>query len=191
MTTTVLPSTRSATGFRIDPSRGRVDHRVSSEWFSRPDDERYLSLADLHATTLNRAERATARTVESRAIRVEATRDNAERLTLSVPGQSAPVAPTTGPSGSCAVWSARHRLTCAIFRLRSPPSTCSTDCCPIGPNWSRHWKRVMVVWNYAPSPARIMAASGTMNLSAPCAKSLETGQATRIGRFRVSSTGRR
>ncbi|MFT9073970.1 DUF932 domain-containing protein [Gluconobacter potus] len=94
MTMTVLPSTRPATGFRIDPSRGRVDHRVSSEWFSRPDDERYLSLADLHAATLNRAERATARTVESRAIRVEATREDAERLTLSVPGQSAPVAPT-------------------------------------------------------------------------------------------------
>ncbi|WP_342627157.1 DUF932 domain-containing protein [Nguyenibacter vanlangensis] len=91
--TTILPSARPA-GFRIDPSRGRRDARVSSEWFSRPDDERYLSLADLHAATLARAERATARTIESRAIRVEASRDNAARLTLALPGQAEPVAPT-------------------------------------------------------------------------------------------------
>jgi len=89
-----LSSAHPVAGFRVDPSRGDRDTRVSSEWFSRPDDERYLSLADLHAATLARAERATARTVESRAIRVEASRDNAERLTLTVPGQSAPVTPT-------------------------------------------------------------------------------------------------
>lgn len=96
MTTILSPASRGATsgGFRIDPSRGERNARVSSEWFSRPDDERYLSLSDLHAATLARAERATARTVESRAIRVEASRDNAERLTLTVPGQSEPIAPT-------------------------------------------------------------------------------------------------
>ncbi|MFS3136076.1 DUF932 domain-containing protein [Gluconacetobacter sacchari] len=96
MTTILSPASRGATsgGFRIDPSRGERSARVSSEWFSRPDDERYLSLSDLHAATLARAERATARTVESRAIRVEASRDNAERLTLTVPGQNDPIAPT-------------------------------------------------------------------------------------------------
>ena len=41
-----------------------------------------------------RAERATARTVESRAIRVEARRDDPERLALIVPGRESPVAPT-------------------------------------------------------------------------------------------------
>ena len=35
-------------GFRVDVSRGERVGRVSSEWFSRPDDERYLSLTDLH-----------------------------------------------------------------------------------------------------------------------------------------------
>ena len=96
-TTTILPpaSHGSASGgFKIDPSRGERNARVSSEWFSRPDDERYLSLSELHAATLARADRATARTVESRAIRVEASRDNAERLTLAVPGQNEPIAPT-------------------------------------------------------------------------------------------------
>jgi hypothetical protein len=81
-------------GFRVDISRGERVGRVSSEWFSRPDDERYLSLTDLHDAVRRRADRAQARTVESRAVRVEAARDNAERLTLSVPGRDEPVAPT-------------------------------------------------------------------------------------------------
>jgi hypothetical protein len=41
-----------------------------------------------------RVERAQARTVESSAIRVEANRDNPERLALTVPGRDEPVAPT-------------------------------------------------------------------------------------------------
>src|SRR5664279_1556022 len=81
-------------GFRVDVSRGDRVGRVSSEWFSRPDDERYLSLTDLHHALRRRADRAQARTVESRAVRVEAARDNAERLALIVPGRDEPVAPT-------------------------------------------------------------------------------------------------
>ena len=84
-----------ATGaYKVDISRGERIGRVSSEWFSRPDDERYLSLGALHAAVRGRAERATARTVETKALRVEASRDDAERLGLIVPGQDAPVAPT-------------------------------------------------------------------------------------------------
>ena len=41
-----------------------------------------------------RADRAKTRTVESRAVRVEASRDNAERLSLIVPGQDQPISPT-------------------------------------------------------------------------------------------------
>jgi hypothetical protein len=81
-------------GFRVDVSRGERVGRVSSEWFSRPDDERYLSLTDLYDAVRRRADRAQARTVESRAVRVEAIRDNAERLALFVPGRDEPVAPT-------------------------------------------------------------------------------------------------
>ncbi|MGM5025108.1 DUF932 domain-containing protein [Tardiphaga sp. 862_B3_N4_1] len=83
-----------SSGFRVDVSRGERIGRVSSEWFSRPDDERYLSLTDLHDAVRRRAEHAQARTVESRAVRVEASRDNAERLALMVPGRDEPVAPT-------------------------------------------------------------------------------------------------
>lgn len=84
----------AASGFKVDISRGARIGRVSSEWFSRPDDERFLSLTDLYDTVRSRAERAHARTIESAAIRVEATRDNAERLELLVPGQRQPIAPT-------------------------------------------------------------------------------------------------
>ncbi|MGH7024208.1 MAG: DUF932 domain-containing protein [Caulobacteraceae bacterium] len=81
-------------GYKVDISRGERLGRVSSEWFSRPDDERYLSLSALYDSVRSRADRATARTVETRALRVEARRDNAERLSLVVPGCSEPVAPT-------------------------------------------------------------------------------------------------
>ncbi len=83
----VLDTRRDVSGgWKVDVNRGERIGRVSSEWFSRPDDERYLSLSDLYAAVRARADRATARTVESRAIRVEASRDDAERLALIVPG---------------------------------------------------------------------------------------------------------
>jgi hypothetical protein len=81
-------------GFKVDVSRGERLGRVSSEWFSRPGDERFLSLPELYAAVHARADRAEARTVESRAIRVEARRDDGERLALNVPGQERLVAPT-------------------------------------------------------------------------------------------------
>ncbi len=83
-----------STGYKVDISRGQRIGRVSSEWFSRPDDERYLSLSDLHAAVKDRADRATARTVQTRDVRVEANRDDPERLALIVPGRDEPVAPT-------------------------------------------------------------------------------------------------
>ena len=52
-------------GYKVDVSRGTNVDRVSSEWFSRPDDERYLSLDDLFASVMGRAERSRARTAES------------------------------------------------------------------------------------------------------------------------------
>jgi len=88
--------------YKVDISRGRRIGRVSSECFSRPDDERYLSLRELHAATLARAKRATTRTIETREVRVEASRDNAERLALIVPGRDEPVAPTHWSFGQLA-----------------------------------------------------------------------------------------
>ena len=44
----VLDARRDVSGgYKVDISRGERIGRVSSEWFSRPDDERFLSLGDL------------------------------------------------------------------------------------------------------------------------------------------------
>jgi hypothetical protein len=83
-----------SSGFRVDVSRGQRIGRVSSEWFTRPDDERFLNLPDLYESVRGRAERAQARTVETRAIRVEASRDSSERLAFIVPGRDEKVMPT-------------------------------------------------------------------------------------------------
>lgn len=96
-----------AGAYRVDISRGRNVGRVSSEWFSRPDDERFLSLDALHARVRSRAERATTCVVESRAIRVAARSDEPERLTLHIPDRDEPVAPTNWSFGQlCSLVSA-------------------------------------------------------------------------------------
>ena len=68
-----------AGGGSVDVSRGERNGRVSSEWFNRPDDERYLSLDDLWANVKGRSERSRSRVVQTADIRVEAARDNPER----------------------------------------------------------------------------------------------------------------
>lgn len=106
--TQVLPATPAGVrppvsgAYKVDISRGERIGRVSSEWFSRPDDERYLSLSALYEAVRACAERATARTVETRQVRVEASRDDAERLALIVPGRDAPIAPTHWSFGQMA-----------------------------------------------------------------------------------------
>jgi hypothetical protein len=94
MNTLTLNQQPVSSSFRVDVSRGERIGRVSSEWFSRPDDERYLNLIELYDSVKGRADHAHARTVESRAVRVEASRDDAERLALIVPGRAEPVSPT-------------------------------------------------------------------------------------------------
>jgi len=101
MITQANPSNAQA-GYKVDVSRGRRVGRVSSEWFSRPDDERYLSLADLHEAVSTRSQRSRTRTVDSAAIRVEASRDDAERLALILPGSDVPSAPTHWSFGQLA-----------------------------------------------------------------------------------------
>jgi hypothetical protein len=100
MTNLVPAADRPVGGaYRVDISRGRNIGRVSSEWFSRPDDERFLSLTDLHDVVRARADRATTRVVDSKAIRVEARSDSPERLSLMVPDEEWPVAPTNWAFG--------------------------------------------------------------------------------------------
>ncbi|MFG1182618.1 DUF932 domain-containing protein [Xanthobacter versatilis] len=92
----------AAGGYRVDASRGERNGRVSSEWFSRPADERFLCLSELYDTVRGRSDRSRTRTVESAAIRVEASREMPERLMLALPGADAPVAPTHWSFGQLA-----------------------------------------------------------------------------------------
>ncbi len=91
-----------AGGWKVDVSRGERNGRVSSEWFNRPDDERYLSLDDLWANVKVRSERSRSRVVQTADIRVEAARDNPERLHLMLPKAQEPVAPTHWAFGQLA-----------------------------------------------------------------------------------------
>ena len=89
-------------GYKVDVSRGKRIGRVSSEWFSRPDDERFLSLGDLARSVRGRSERSRTRVVETALIHVEANRNDPERLALMLPGADAPVQPTHWSFGQLA-----------------------------------------------------------------------------------------
>ncbi|MCA3256240.1 MAG: DUF932 domain-containing protein [Alphaproteobacteria bacterium] len=86
----------------MDVSRGERVGRVSSEWFSRPADERYLSLSELARSVRDRADRSRTRVVESALIHVEANRNNPERLALILPGTDTAIAPTHWSFGQLA-----------------------------------------------------------------------------------------
>ncbi len=88
--------------FKVDVTRGSRDGRVSSQWFSRPADERFLSLDELYASVRGRADRSETSTVQSRDVRVEASRDDAEALSLILPNRAEPVAPTHWSFGQLA-----------------------------------------------------------------------------------------
>ncbi len=91
----VASTVRAASaGYAVAPSRGQSIGRVSSEWFSRPADERYLSISELLASVRGRADRSHTRTVESAAIQVDANREDGDTLRLRLPGSDQPVAPT-------------------------------------------------------------------------------------------------
>ena len=96
------PTQNVRRGYKVDVSRGQRIGRVSSEWFNRPADERYLSLTDLHDAVRTRSERSRTRVVQTEAIRVEASRNDAERLSLIIPGSDRPVAPTHWSFGQLA-----------------------------------------------------------------------------------------
>ncbi|MEW6257531.1 DUF932 domain-containing protein [Xanthobacter sp. V2C-8] len=89
-------------GYKVDVTRGERVGRVSSEWFARPDDERFLSLGELAAMVRGRADHSRSRLVETSRIHVEASRSNAERLALILPGADAPVEPNHWSFGQLA-----------------------------------------------------------------------------------------
>ena len=123
----VLDARRDSNGgYKVDVSRGERIGRVSSEWFSRPADERYLSLSELAHTVRDRTERSRTRVVESALIHVEANRNDSERLALILPGTDAAIAPTHWSFGQLASLVGAPAAYLRSSRPRSPPSTCNT-----------------------------------------------------------------
>ena len=99
----VLEARRDTTGgYKVDVGRGERVGLVSSEWFSRPADERYLSLSELARSVRDRADRSRTRVVESALIHVEANRNDPERLALILPGTDTAIAPTHWSFGQLA-----------------------------------------------------------------------------------------
>jgi hypothetical protein len=103
---TIMPSAVGAVAapYKVDISCGQNIGRVSSEWFSRPDDERFLSLPDICHHVHARVDAATTHMAESQAIRVVARRGEPERLDLVVPGCDTDVALTHWSFGQL-LWS--------------------------------------------------------------------------------------
>ena len=184
-----MPRCDISGGYKVDVSRGTNVDRVSSEWFSRPDDERYLSLDDIFASVKGRAERSRTRTVESAAIRVEAHRDKPGDAGLVLRARMNPLPRRIG-----SLWPALEPCRCArglsaatpaplagikpAIRADQPPGRADQD------DGGRGWPHGTARGDGPPT----MAASTTMNWSRPCSGSQGTARATRAeggGRCRV------
>ena len=138
---------------------------MSSEWFSRPADERYLSLDELFTSVRGRAERSRTRIVESAAIKVEATRGNTDRLTLLLPGPEVPIAPTHWSFGQLAAL-----VGAPAAYLRQLPARLAGINLQYGLTAHRAEQvKTLEADNgreeIAPSPVQIMVASTTMSSS--------------------------
>lgn len=68
--------------------------QASREWFSRPDDQRYLTLEALHAATLDRADRSEAQVVAHRQLEAVGDLNGGRIMKLRVPGIDEPLDPT-------------------------------------------------------------------------------------------------
>ena len=115
----------TSSGYRVDVSRSERVGRVSSEWFSRPADQRYLSLNELARTVHDRTDRSRTRVVESALIHVEASRADPERLALMLPGSDTPIAPTHWSFGQLASQVGAPAAYLRQLPVQSQASTCN------------------------------------------------------------------
>lgn len=91
--------TKPVAGYKVDPSKGGHNGTVSSQWYSRPADQRFQSLDALMESVKRRADHCTTRTVETKAMRVLATRGDNTKLTLTVPGRETDMTATNWSFG--------------------------------------------------------------------------------------------
>lgn len=71
--------------FKVATDRGDFDGRVSSQWFNRPDDQKFLDLNTLYEYTKASADNSISEVVNVNDIRVQATKEDHDALDLIVP----------------------------------------------------------------------------------------------------------
>jgi len=90
--------------FKVDPTKGQLIGAVSSQWFSRPDDQRFLSLTDLEEAVSVRSFNAEQDIIDVRGVAINADRNDPESLKVgfSIKGEDVDVAPTHWSFGQLA-----------------------------------------------------------------------------------------
>jgi len=83
---TQLEQAAVTSAYKVDVSQGSRDGRVSSQWFNRPDDQRFLNLDDLAAHVKARSDAAVQTIVDVDHIRVHASMNDPEKLSLEYHG---------------------------------------------------------------------------------------------------------
>ena len=87
MSQTAVPVGDEAVGARrVDTSRGQLNTTVSSQWFRRPDDQRFLSLDDLVAFTTARRDNAFEEQIDANELRFDASQADDRSLRVITPG---------------------------------------------------------------------------------------------------------
>lgn len=97
---TQLEQAAVTSAYKVDVSQGNRDGKVSSQWFNRPDDQRFLNLNDLAAHVKARADAAVQTIVDVDHIRVHASMNDPEKLSLEYHGME--VEPTHWAFGQLA-----------------------------------------------------------------------------------------
>jgi len=83
-------------------SKGSMNGAVSSQWWTRPDDQRFLSLDDLYGHVAGVAEASSTTVFEANRARVVADKNDPEALALELPGLDVQVDPTHWSFGQMA-----------------------------------------------------------------------------------------
>lgn len=80
--------------YRVDVTRGGHDGRVASQWFSRPADERYLSLDTLYSSVKGRRTMSDEYAANTGTIRVAASAKDPTTIEIYMPDRDMPLTPT-------------------------------------------------------------------------------------------------
>ena len=69
----------------VNPNEGGWSHAIGSQWFNRPDDQKFLDLDSLHGFCKDAADNSFNQIVDVRDIKVQALHDDPENLDIIIP----------------------------------------------------------------------------------------------------------